>query len=122
MNLSRRTFLKVLPIFTAVTVLTLPVSCSSVATNTDNTKDDAVYYSKMNVIENELIKKLDTYDEKQVIDSLIIKNFLTNDYLNESDYLIQFNYEQFENESYVKFDEWKTSVKKEEAKKTSGKK
>lgn len=113
MNISRRTFLKVLPIFTAVTVLTLPVSCSSVATNTDDIKEDVVYYSKMNVIENELIKKLDTYDEKQVIDSLIIKNFLTNDYLNESDYLIQFNYEQFENESSVKFDEWKTSVKKD---------
>lgn len=113
MNISRRTFLKVLPIFTAVTVLTLPVSCSSVATNTDDIKDDVVYYSKMNVIENQLIKKLDTYDEKQVIDSLIIKNFLANDYLNESDYLIQFNYEQFENESSVKFDEWKTSVKKD---------
>ena len=38
MNISRRTFLKVLPIFTAVTVLTLPVSCSSVATNTDDIK------------------------------------------------------------------------------------
>ena len=94
MNISMRTFLKVLPIFTALTVLTIPVSCSSVATNTDDIKDDVVYYSKMNVIENQLIKKLDTYVEKQVIDSLIIKNFLTNDYLNESDYLIQFNYEK----------------------------